>query len=85
MTLKQKENLTNLSILATGEIDLYGNILEVGGINEKMEIANNYDYFLIPQNSYVINNKRGNIIELKKLEDLDTFLKQFRNLSSESS
>ena len=42
---KTKENLTNLSILATGEIDLYGNILEVGGINEKMEIANNYDYF----------------------------------------
>lgn len=56
----QKFRNNNMKILATGEIDLYGNIIEVGAFQKKAAFfinnTNLFDVFLYPNHIAGINN-----------------------------
>jgi ATP-dependent Lon protease len=67
------------NILATGEIDLYGNVLEVGGMKEKFSIfkERQYDYFLVPKlTDLVIDDDR--IIKVENVLDFIQILKKLK-------
>ena len=63
-----KSIFTNGIILATGEIDLYGNVCEVGGVESKLK-KNNYDYAIIPKANYKLEYGKR-VIGMSHLKEL---------------
>lgn len=48
---------TTKKILVTGELDIYGSVCQIGGMEEKYDFFtdNNYNYFFIPNSNYQKN------------------------------
>lgn len=71
--LEKDLSFYNQKFLLTGEIDLYGNILDVGAIDEKylFFLKNEYDFFFIP-------NIKNSIIDPKviKVDNIKTLYKK---------
>jgi len=67
----------NLKIYATGEIDIYGNIHEVGGIKEKIEFFNKIDadIFFIPNCSISFKEQQ----RIKKVSNVFEILSVLNN------
>ena len=65
------------NLLITGEIDLLGNVLEIGGFENKIDFylrnKSTYDYFIIPDgnlHSSEIENESNKIIGSKNIKEL---------------
>lgn len=69
----------NLSLLATGEIDLYGGILEIGGMQKKLRYFSNstkFDYFMAP--AVNVSRSSNRIIGFNNLFEVYGWLKSVK-------
>lgn len=68
-------NKTELKILATGELDLFGNTINVGGISLKTNFFKNnqlIDYFFLPPNNIDVFQQK--IFQIRHFDEIINFL-----------
>lgn len=70
-----------ISCLATGEIDLYGNILPIMNVEKKLQInLMQYEHIFIPESSLNMNEKMRNKISfINNIFDLYQLIKELEN------
>ena len=61
------------SYLMTGEIDIEGNIYEIGQFKEKMNayMKSEFDYFIVPEQNVCHPNESSNVIPVSNIYELD--------------
>lgn len=71
-----KKNIKH-KIIASGELDIYGNIVGVGGVDKKYNYykLNNYSYFFIPKSNYncLFDN---NVLAFSNIDEVIKTLKE---------
>ena len=71
LALSKMRNRGNLAVLATGEIDLYGNIHDVGAVSEKLRYfdkAGAFDYMVVPAAAKA--GKRPNVLAVESVQEM---------------
>lgn len=83
--IKLNNEIVSNSYLVTGEIDIYGNVWEVGGIIEKYELfkKSNIEYFIIPEkNLKQLRNIKldNNVVAIKTVAELISKIGEIENV-----
>ena len=57
----------------TGEIDIEGNIYEIGQFKEKLNayMKSEFDYFIVPKQNVCHSNESSNVIPVSNIYELD--------------